>query len=159
MQRFKIHVITPLLNTTGCVKYIHTYITGHYNLSVRIIDLVSHTTYVVCVNFIHKWRDQQFNVDSERQIFLSNFSWHLITHRVFAINLLRGNPRRNTFHILFWCLAWCSNPGFSSNTIARILLSILTKKIHALTYSGNVFSSYSYLLQCSGSLVGIVLDY
>ena len=37
-------------------NYIHTYIIGHYNPSVRIIDLVSHTTYVVCVNFIHKWR-------------------------------------------------------------------------------------------------------
>ena len=28
------------------------YIIGHYNPSVRIIDLVSHTTYIVCVNFI-----------------------------------------------------------------------------------------------------------
>ena len=43
-----------------------TYIIGHYNPSVRIIDLVSHTTNVVCVNFIHKWRDLQFKVDSER---------------------------------------------------------------------------------------------
>ena len=49
-------------------KALHTYIIGHYNPSVRIIDLVSHTTYGVCVNFIHKWRDLQFNVDSERQI-------------------------------------------------------------------------------------------
>ena len=32
----------------------YTYIIGHYNPSVRIIDLVSYTTYVVCVNFIHK---------------------------------------------------------------------------------------------------------
>ena len=47
----------------------HSYIIGYYNPSVRIIDLVSHTTYVVCVNFIHKWRDLQFKVDSERQIF------------------------------------------------------------------------------------------
>ena len=34
----------------------HTYITymiGHYNPSVRIIDLVSHTIYVVCVNFLY----------------------------------------------------------------------------------------------------------
>ena len=38
---------------------IHTYIIGHYNPSVRIIDLVSHTTYVMCVNFI------PFKVDSE----------------------------------------------------------------------------------------------
>ena len=54
---------------------IHTYIIGHYNPSVRIIDLVSPTTYFVCVNFIHNWQDLQFNVDSERQIFLRNFSW------------------------------------------------------------------------------------
>ena len=46
-----------------------TYITGHYNPSVRIIDLVSYTTYIVCVNFMYKWRDLQFKIDSERQIF------------------------------------------------------------------------------------------
>ena len=46
-----------------------TYLIGHYNPSVRIVNLISHTTYVVCVNFIHKWRDLQFKVDSERQIF------------------------------------------------------------------------------------------
>ena len=50
-------------------KGIPTYLIGHYNPSVRIIDLVSQTTYVVCVNFIHKWRDLQFKDDSERQIF------------------------------------------------------------------------------------------
>ena len=33
--------------------------------SNRIIDLVSHTTYVVCVNFVHMWRNPQFKVDSE----------------------------------------------------------------------------------------------
>ena len=32
------------------------YIIDHYNPSARIIDLVSHTTYVVCVNFILKCR-------------------------------------------------------------------------------------------------------
>ena len=47
---------------------LHTYMIGHYNPSVKIIDLVSHTIYVVCVNFIHKLRDLQFKVDSERQI-------------------------------------------------------------------------------------------
>ena len=53
----------------GISEDIHTYIIGHYSHSVRIIDLVSHTTYVVCVNFIYKWRALQFKVDSERQIF------------------------------------------------------------------------------------------
>ena len=45
-----------------------TYKIGHYNLSVEITCLVSHTTHVVCVNFIREWRDLQFNVDSEWQI-------------------------------------------------------------------------------------------
>ena len=31
--------------------------------------LASHTTHVVCVNFIRQWRDVQFNVVSERQVF------------------------------------------------------------------------------------------
>ena len=45
------------------------YIISYYNPSVRIIDLVSNTTYIVCVSFIHKWPELQFNVDSELQIF------------------------------------------------------------------------------------------
>ena len=102
--------------------------------SVRIISLVSYTTYVVCVNFIHKWRDLEFKVDSERQIFLRNFScqflllskflpeiwWEEIAEEIFFhISLNRGltchKPTHylldhyyNTFRILFWCLAWVS---------------------------------------------------
>ena len=50
-------------------KNIYTYIIGHYNPSVRIIDLVSHITYIVCFNFIHKWRELQPTDDSDQQIF------------------------------------------------------------------------------------------
>ena len=32
--------------------YRHTYVIGYYSSSVRITDLVSYTTYVVCINFI-----------------------------------------------------------------------------------------------------------
>ena len=39
------------------VTITNTSIIGHYNPSVRIIGLVSHTTCVVCVNFIHKWQE------------------------------------------------------------------------------------------------------
>ena len=78
--------------------YIHTYIIGRYNPSVRIIDIVSHTTYVVCVNFAHKWRDLQFKVDSEKQKLFMVF---LLILRVFARNQLRGNRRRNNFRISF----------------------------------------------------------
>ena len=56
----------------------HTYIIVHYNPSVRIIDLVSHTTYVVYVSFIDKWRDLQFEVDSEWQIFWETFHANFI---------------------------------------------------------------------------------
>ena len=41
----------------GIKVFIHIYIIGHYNPLVRLIDPVSHTTYVVCVNCINKWRD------------------------------------------------------------------------------------------------------
>ena len=46
----------------------------------------------------------------------------LFTLRVFARNLLRRNRRWNSFRILFWCLAWDSNPGFSSSKPIHYLL-------------------------------------
>ena len=66
---FTLHFICKNTKCTAFFCYIHTYIIGHYNSSVRIIDLVFHTTYVLCVNFIHKWRDLQFKINSERQFF------------------------------------------------------------------------------------------
>ena len=78
-----------------------TYIIGHNNPSVRILDLVSATTNVACVNFIHKGRDLQFKVDSERQNFQKLIMATLFTIRVLARNLLRRNRQRNTFCILF----------------------------------------------------------
>ena len=92
-----------------------TYIIGHYNPSVRIIDPVSHTTYVVCVNFMHK------STPNDRY-FEKLFMAVLITLRFCARNLLRRNRRKNTFRILFWYLAWGSNPGFSSNKPTHYLL-------------------------------------
>ena len=49
---------------------------SHYNPSVRIIDFVSHTTYVVCVNFIHEWQ-VPYSLQSipNDRFFLRNFSW------------------------------------------------------------------------------------
>ena len=38
------------------------------NLSVRIVNLVFHTTYVVCVNFMREWQYLQFKVDPKRQM-------------------------------------------------------------------------------------------
>ena len=54
-------------------NYIYTYI---HNWPLQPFSqkhgLASHTTHVVCVNFILEWRDLQFNVDSERQIIDGN---------------------------------------------------------------------------------------
>ena len=65
-------------------KYIHTYIIGHYNPLDRFIDQDSHSIYFVCVNFIHKWRDLQFKVDSERQIFWETFNANFIYSQSFC---------------------------------------------------------------------------
>ena len=74
---------------TDNISILHTCIIGHYNPSVMIIDLVPHTTYVVCVNFIHKWRDlsRRQTTDFFEKLFMAM----LFTLRVFARNLLRGN--------------------------------------------------------------------
>ena len=79
---------------------------------------------------IHKWRDLQFKVDSERQIFWETFMAILFTLRVFTRNLLRGNRPKNTFRILFWCLAWGSNSGFSSNKPTHYLLDHVDLRVY-----------------------------
>ena len=52
------------------LQAIHTYINNWpLQLVSQDYGLASHATHVVCVNFIFEWRDLQFKVDSERQIF------------------------------------------------------------------------------------------
>ena len=68
----------------------------------------------------------------------------LFTLRVFARNLLSGNRRRNTFRISFWCLAWDSNPGFSSNKPTHYLLDHGDFKVsHQYWNSTTLIHSYS----------------
>ena len=70
---------------------LYAYKIGHCKPLVRIIDLVSHTIYIVCINFIYKWRDLQYKVDSEL------FMPVLITLKVFARNLLGAIAEENFF--------------------------------------------------------------
>ena len=70
-SRFRI-VTVKSVHMPGEYTYL---IIAHYNPSVRIIGLVSHTTYAVCVNFIHKWRDLQFQSRRRTTDFLRNSSW------------------------------------------------------------------------------------
>ena len=57
-------------------------------------------------------------------VFYRNFSWQLYIScfQSFCQKSAERNRRRNTFRILFWCLAWGSNPGFSSNRPTHYLL-------------------------------------
>ena len=80
-----------------------TYIIGHYNPSVRIIDLVSHTTYDVYVGLYSLKSTPNDRFFFFWETFHGNF---ILTLRVFARNLLRENRRRYTFRISFWYLAW-----------------------------------------------------
>ena len=93
----------------------------------------SHHLRCVCQFFIHKWRDLQLKVDSERQVFWETFHCNFTYSQSFARNLLRRNRRRNIFRISFWCLAWDSNPGFSSNKPTHYLLDHGDFKIRSFT--------------------------
>ena len=102
---------------THCQTYIHNWLLQPF--SQDYWPSFSHHFMLCVLIFIHKWRDLQFKVDSERQIFWETFHGNFISTLRF---LLSGNRRRNTFRISFWCLTWDSNPGFSSNKPTHYLL-------------------------------------
>ena len=52
-QKSPNHTTGMILQFELNIDNIHTNIIDRYNPSVRIIDLVSHITYVVCVNFLY----------------------------------------------------------------------------------------------------------
>ena len=99
-----------LLKTSQKI-HIRTYIIGHYNSSVRIIDLVSHC---VLISHISGGTYSLKSTPNDR-FFEKLFMAILFILRNFARNLLRGSRRKNTFRISLWCLTWGSNSGFSSN--------------------------------------------
>ena len=69
-------------------QYIHNWPLQHFS---QDYDLASCVTYVVWVNFIYKWRNLQFKVDSKRQICEMVFKAVLFALRIFAGNLLRDS--------------------------------------------------------------------
>ena len=109
--------VCPRKNHLG-VHQVLEYI-RYWSIQPFIIDLVSPTTYVVCIIFggTHSLKSTPNERFSEKLVMAI-----LFTLRVFAGNLLIGNRRRKTFCILFWCLAWGSNLGFTSNKPTHYLL-------------------------------------
>ena len=98
------------------IANIHTYIIGHFNPSIRIIDLASQTTYVACVNFLHKLREIQFKVDSKRQI-LRDFSWQFYLLSEFLPQICRKEIAEK---ILF---VFCFDVWPGARTLALHLIS------------------------------------
>ena len=73
----------------------------------QIVTLPLITTFIMC---------KCVAITKERSQFLFPFPFNF-----FQISF-PGNRRSNTFRILFWCLAWDSNTGFSSNKPTHYLL-------------------------------------
>ena len=85
--------------------YIHNiYIIGHYNPSIKFIDLVSHTTNVVCVNFIHKWRALQFKVNK----FLEKL---FIAISIYSQSICQKSAGRNIAKEILFILCFDVWPG------------------------------------------------
>ena len=102
---------------------------GHYKPAVRIIDLVSHTTYVVCVNFLYisggtySLKSTPYDRFFEK-LFMAIFIW--------LSEFLPKICRRNIFRISFWCLVWDSNLGFSSSKPTHYLLDHSNMRFYVL---------------------------
>ena len=101
--------------------HLHTYIIGHYIPSVRIIDLVSHTTYVMCVNFLCiSGGTYSFKVDSERKIFWEIFHGNFIYSQSFCQKYAGWKSPKKYFS--YFLLMSGSNSDFSSNKPTHYLL-------------------------------------
>ena len=127
--------------------------------------LASHTTHVLCVNIIHKWRDLAFNVESERQKHKK-----LSMAILFTLNFCQKSAERksqwNIFHISFLMIDLGYESGllkiisrnttyqttatfnmylfmfFSSKINIRILSKYCTKHFANQTFAQNSYSKY-----------------
>ena len=113
-----------------------------HNLSLQLLfhdyDLVSHTTYVLCVNFLHM---------VGRSVW-SRFwttEWNFIYSHCFCQKSAeRMTPKKYFFHTLFsWrCLKWWLNRGLKSN-----------KPTHYILHHGNFFGCIQLIMCLIGPIV------
>ena len=98
---------------------------------------------------IHEWHHQQFNDDSERQIFLINISWHVYLLPDFLPEIYWEEIAEEIFffHISFLSLTWDMNPGFPFNKPTYYLLDY--KHNWSLQPFSQVYwRSFSHHLRC-----------
>ena len=103
------------------ITYIHNWPLQPFS---QDYGLASHTTHVVCINFIHEWRDLQFNVDSERQIFKKLFHGSFIYSQSFCQKSAERESRRRNIFLYFIFDDWpgIRTQAFVSNKPTHYLL-------------------------------------
>ena len=63
--------------------------------------LNTHCWSLVCINFIHKWRDLQFNIDCKRTNFWATFQDNFICSQSYCQNTAeRKSPKEIFFHVM-----------------------------------------------------------
>ena len=80
--------------------------------------LTLHTTHLVCINFIHEWRDLQSNVDSERQIVQKLFLWQVYLVSEFLSEICWQVIGEEIFFFIFRLSVW-PHPCFTPNKPTR----------------------------------------
>ena len=68
---------------------------------MRIIDPISHTTFILCALILYLSGPTVLNSTLNAEFLEELYMAILFTLKIFARNLLRGNRRGNTFYILF----------------------------------------------------------
>ena len=103
--------------------YIHNWPLQHFS---QDYGLAAHTTHVVCVNFIHKGRDLQFNVASQRQNFWETLSWQFYLHSQFLPEIYWEEIAKEIFLFFIFQVShqtWGTNTqAFTSVKPTRYLL-------------------------------------
>ena len=85
-------------------RYIHAYII--WPLQPSSYSLASDTTHFVWVNFVREWRNLQFNVDSERQIFEKLFHGRFIHSQNLCQKYGETKSPKKYFPFIFCFVAW-----------------------------------------------------
>ena len=107
------------------ITYIHNWPLQSFS---RDYSLASHTTHVVCVNFIREWwtlncGSLQFNVDSERRSFKKLFHGRFIYSQSFWQKCVeKKSPKKYFSYFIFddWPVIWTQT--FASNKSPLYLL-------------------------------------
>ena len=94
--------------------------------------LASYTTHVACVNFIREWRDLQFNVDSERQIFEKLFLGRFIYSQSFC----QKSDEKKSSKKYFSYFIFDDWPGTQTHTFAS------NKPTHNILDHGDFIRAY-----------------